>query len=471
MQIIIDRIPHLDGVQAYEIFAGDECSFLLDSSMVHERLGKFSFAGGDPFLIFRSWGSTCHIQYRNGPGYYYHGVDSLACLNELIAKYAISEPEPAYLPLSAGGAVGYFAYDMGRNLEKLPRSTRNDIGFPDCIMAFFDRGIILDHFQEESYIFSTGLPFQGQEGIEHRDKRFWELSQRVQNHSHQLPVDLNNNNACGKNLQADFSPAEYEKAVEKALDYIGKGDIYQVNLTQRFSATLESSPWELYRRLRQRNPAPFASFLCFPEGVVVSSSPERFLAQKGSRIETRPIKGTRPRGSTEEEDRSLRRELWESSKDQAELVMIVDLERNDLSRVCNTGTVNVPELFTLEEYATVHHLVSTVEGELSAEKNIVDVLRASFPGGSITGAPKIRAMEIIEELEPVRRGIYTGSIGYIDFGGQADLNIVIRTFITKNNRVYFQVGGGIVADSSPRAEYQETLDKAKALLGALGFEK
>ncbi len=270
-------------------------------------------------------------------------------------------------------------------------------------------------------------------------------------------------------LKSNFSREGYCRAVEKSLEYIAAGDIYQVNISQRFSAELKTGIWELYRRLRHLNPAPFASFLRFPEVSVLSSSPERFLLVEGNRVETRPIKGTRPRGDTAAEDSALKQELINSAKDRAELLMIVDLERNDLGRVCQTGSVKVPELFCLETYATVYHLVSTVTGTLPAGKNVLDLLPAVFPGGSITGAPKIRAMEIIEELEPVRRGIYTGSLGYLDFSGRADLNIVIRTFVIKNNRVYFQVGGGIVADSQPELEYQETLDKARALLDALGI--
>ncbi len=255
--------------------------------------------------------------------------------------------------------------------------------------------------------------------------------------------------------------------MEKARQYIIDGDIFEVNLSQRFETELDITPYELYQRLRRINPAPFASYLDFDEVKVVGTSPERFLRVCGDRVETRPIKGTRPRGKTPEEDQKLASELVKSVKDRAENMMIVDLERNDLGRVCCFGTVRVTELAILEVYPTVFHLTSTVVGRLRDGKNSIDLLKATFPGGSITGAPKVRAMEIIDELEPTRRSIYTGCIGYLGFNGDMDLNIVIRTLMVKGGRAYFQVGGAVVYDSDPESEYQETLDKAKALIKAL----
>jgi para-aminobenzoate synthetase component 1 len=268
-------------------------------------------------------------------------------------------------------------------------------------------------------------------------------------------------------LKSNFSHEEYIKAVAAAREYICAGDIFQVNLSQRFEADLNIAPYELYQRLRRINPAPFASYLNFDGVSVVSASPERFLKIRGDRVETRPIKGTRPRGKSAVEDKALAQELLSSAKDRAENVMIVDLERNDLGRVCRYGTVKVTELAILETYPTVFHLTSTVVGRLSPGKSRIDLLKAAFPGGSITGAPKVRAMEIIDEMEPTRRSVYTGSIGYLSFDGGMDLNIVIRTFVIKGSKAYFQVGGGIVYDSEPEAEYQETLDKARALIQAL----
>ncbi|MBE9515314.1 MAG: aminodeoxychorismate synthase component I, partial [Chloroflexi bacterium] len=268
-------------------------------------------------------------------------------------------------------------------------------------------------------------------------------------------------------LRSNFTREEYITAVNRVREYIAAGDVFQVNLSQRFEADLRIPPYELYKRLRAVNPAPFASYLNFPEVTVVSASPERFLKVQGDLVETRPIKGTRPRGRNAVEDERLAGELTHSAKDRAENVMIVDLERNDLGRICRYGTVQVTELAVLETFPTVFHLTSTIVGRLRRDKNNVDLLKAVFPGGSITGAPKVRAMEIIDELEPTRRSIWTGSIGYLSFNQDIDINIVIRTFLIREGKAYFQVGGGIIYDSDPEAEYMETLDKAKALIQAL----
>jgi para-aminobenzoate synthetase component 1 len=269
-------------------------------------------------------------------------------------------------------------------------------------------------------------------------------------------------------LFSSFTPESYRAAVERVREYIVAGDIFQANLSQRFEAPLAESAWSLYSRLRRRNPAPFAAFLDFPEVVVVSASPERFLrVDRQGHVETRPIKGTRPRGIGPEHDAALGQALAESAKDRAENLMIVDLMRNDLSRVCAPGTVRVSELFSLEHYATVHHLVSTVVGELAPGADALDLLRAAFPGGSITGAPKLRAMEVIAELEPSRRGVYCGTIGYVSVTGEIDTSIAIRTAVVQDGRVYFSAGGGIVADSDPGQEYLETIDKARALIDVL----
>jgi len=269
-------------------------------------------------------------------------------------------------------------------------------------------------------------------------------------------------------VRSNFTREGYLDAVARVIEYVYAGDIFQANLSQRLEAPLVGTPLDLYRRLRRRNPAPFCAYLEFGDLVVASSSPERFLrAQPGGLVETRPIKGTRPRGVSPEHDAALAQALAESDKDRAENVMIVDLLRNDLSRVCRAGTVRVPELFAVEHYATVHHLVSTVVGELAPEHHPTDLVRAAFPGGSITGAPKVRAMQIIAELEPTQRAVYCGSVGYLSLTGALDTSIVIRTCLVLGAQVYAQVGGGIVADSDPESEYRETLDKARGVVAAL----
>ena len=268
-------------------------------------------------------------------------------------------------------------------------------------------------------------------------------------------------------LRSTFTGRGYLSAVQRVREYILAGDIFQANLSQRFEAPLEGAPLPFYLRLRQENPAPFGAFLSCDDVTVLSVSPERFLSLNGAQVETRPIKGTRPRGLGPMHDQALGRELTESEKDRAENVMIVDLLRNDLSRVCRPGSVRVPELFTLEQHPTVHHLVSTVLGDLRPGVDATELLRATFPGGSITGAPKVRAMEIIAELEPTERGLYCGSIGYVSHTGAMDMNIAIRTCVVRNGRVYFSGGGGIVADSDPEHEYRETLHKVQGIVRTL----
>jgi len=467
--MIIEETGFLDPVRVFESLKDRPLSFFLDSGMNHERLGRYSFLGSDPFLVFRSKRDRVGI-WQNGT-YQEKRADPFRVLQALLRRHQL--PGSAPVPVAAG-AFGYFAYDLGWQLEKLPDRAEDDLGLPDCYLGFYDRLVAVDHLERKAYLTSTGLPESGSNAPVRARQRLEELEALVARPGGQISVREEAEPLLPENslqITAHFSRETYRRAVQKARDYIAAGDIFQVNLSQRFACPLLTSPWLLYQRLRRINPAPFAAYLNYPEVVVASASPERFLQVRNRVVETRPIKGTRRRGKNPAEDRSLRTELLNSGKDRAELVMIIDLERNDLGRVCSFGTVHVPELISLEEYATVFHLVSTVKGTLAPEKDLVDLLKATSPGGSITGAPKIRAMEIIEELEPVKRGIYTGSIGYLGFDGSADLNIAIRTFIIKDRAVYFQVGGGIVADSDPDAEYWETIDKARALVRALGCKE
>jgi para-aminobenzoate synthetase component 1 len=371
-----------------------------------------------------------------------------------------------------GGAVGYLSYDLCRFIERLPSTAIDDLKLPECYFGFYDFVLAFDNLQGKTYAVSTGFPeLREDKRIKRAQERLNEMKAILaEAPSSDIEASFISPSApMGQvNLKGGFTHQQYADAVEKCRQYIIAGDIFEVNLSQRFEAELSITPYELYRRLRQINPAPFACYLDFDEVTVVGASPERFLRLRGDRVETRPIKGTRPRGKTPEGDKARAEELVGSPKDRAENIMIVDLERNDLGRVCRFGTVRVTELAILEEFPTVFHLTSTVEGQLREGKNGIDLLKATFPGGSITGAPKIRAMEIIDELEPTKRSVYTGSIGYLSFNGDLDLNIVIRTFLVKGKKAYFQVGGAVVYDSDPEAEYQETLDKARALIHALG---
>jgi para-aminobenzoate synthetase component 1 len=495
-----------DVVEIYEKLKALPFGFVLDSSMHVEGMTGYSFVSAWPFLVFRSRGEDIDLLRSNPEHPEDYSTENrrgnpFEYLKKLLAEYRISIQDKA-VPL-IGGAVGYFAYDLGRQIEWMPDLAKDDVKLPDCCLGFYDLAVAVDHKAGSVYIVSSGLPQKGPQALPRAEERlcFLEkilaganISDRIAGKSGDYTaVSTAGSGRSGgavkgwgagredyyalmektpdSLLHTDFDRDGYCAVVEKAREYIAAGDIFQVNISQRFSLPARKDPWQVYKKLREINPAPMAAFLDFGGQVVVSASPERFLSVKGDLVETRPIKGTRPRGGDPAEDRYWRNELWNSAKDRAELVMIVDLERNDLGRVCRVGSVKVPELYRVEEYATVFHLVSTVVGELERGKDLVDLLLAAFPGGSITGAPKIRAMEIIEELEPVRRGIYCGSIGYLGFDGDADLNIVIRTLVFSGGKIYFQVGGGITIDSDPEAEYLETLDKARALVRALGLEE
>jgi para-aminobenzoate synthetase component 1 len=376
-------------------------------------------------------------------------------------------------PCFAGGAVGYFGYDLFPWIEDYDRLTSiDDLDLPDCCFGFYDRVLLFDHLQNQWLL--AGAPvFQNRQNLKSLMDQAGE-SVRSRLEEYRLGPDFSFDPSVEFDRtppDSNFTKPEYLAAVEKAIDYIYAGDIYQINLSQRFHTQLSASPFDLFRVLRNINPSYYGAYMAYSGHGVISSSPELFLRRSGAEVETRPIKGTRPRGKSAEEDKGYKRELHESPKDSAELSMIVDLERNDLGRVCEYGSVVVDEHRYIETLPTVFHTISTVRGELKDDIGVVDLIRATFPGGSITGCPKIRSIEIIDELEPTRRNVYTGSIGYIDFNGDMELNIAIRTLIFKGRDIYYQVGGGIVADSDPEAEYEETLDKALAMQKAISVVK
>lgn len=384
-------------------------------------------------------------------------------LKERLARWPGAHPDTG-LPPFTGGAAGYFGYGLGRTLEALPPQVApfaiDDQNLPDMALGFYDLVIAFDMTGRRAFICATGQRARSRLAMLEA-----QLREPFAFHAPRHPRH------AGK-IFSNLSRKAYEEAVAHVMAYIEAGDIFQANLSQRFEGMLaaEDDPYSLYLRLREISPAPFAGYFNFGEGVLVSSSPERFLACRDGQVETRPIKGTRPRGASVAEDQHLAAELLASEKDRAENIMIVDLLRNDLSRVCADHTVHASRLCNLESYANVHHLVSVVHGTLRSDKTAVDLLAACFPGGSITGAPKLRAMEIIAELEPTTRGPYCGAIGYIGFDGSMDTAITIRTMVVKQSRVTFQAGGGIVADSDPASEYLETLDKARAMRRALTGE-
>jgi len=455
--------------QAFSGIARLPYPFFLDSAMAMPRLGRFSFLGALPFATLTTRGRMIELE-ENGQMRRLE-ADPFDALRDALRHYALDRDAPRRAieggwPF-AGGAVGYLAYDLGRHIERLPATAIDDVGFPEMQFGFYDVAACYDHVARRAELVAWN------DGRDTR-RRFGQLAHAIDRAGGAAEARIAEPPRAGA-VSGNFTRDAYIAAVQRCKDYIAAGDIFQVNLSQRFEADAAVPPHELYRRLRAVNPAPFACYLQSGGRAVLSSSPERFLkvsrgsGSQGWHVETRPIKGTRPRRAGDEQfNRAMSRELLASPKDNAELTMIIDLERNDLGRVCSYGSVHVTERVVLEEYPTVFHLVGTVEGDLRPGKDVVDLLRATFPGGSITGAPKIRAMEIIEELEPTRRGIYTGAIGCISSDGTADFNIAIRTILMRGGRAFFQVGGGIVADSDPAAEYDETITKARALVEALG---
>jgi len=466
----------LTAPELFELVKDNPYSFFLDSGMDSQRLGRYSFLGSDPFLVMSSRGSEITL-VRGREHEVQHG-NPFDAIGKLLDMYKLDHC-PVPVPF-LGGAVGYFGYDLCQFVERLPSTAIDDLKLPESYFAFYDAVMAFDHLEGRAYLVSTGFP-ELEEGqrLRRARMRIDEMKDWLYAASPRQEASLPRKKRLGEEefqpipknmrvlLKSNFTPEEYIKAVDRVREYIAAGDVFQVNLSQRFEADLKIPPYELYKRLRMVNPAPFASYLNFQGVTVVSASPERFLKVQGALVETRPIKGTRPRGRDPVEDERLAQELTHSTKDRAENVMIVDLERNDLGRVCRYGTVKVAELAILETFPTIFHLTSTVVGRLRRGKSNIDLLKATFPGGSITGAPKVRAMEIIDELEPTKRSVYTGSIGYLSFNEDMDINIVIRTFLIKEGKAYFQVGGGIIYDSDSEAEYMETLDKAKALIRAL----
>lgn len=438
-------------------------AIFFDSANEKDPMSRYSFIGVDPFAIIS--GKDGRYFYQDE--IYHHPFDLL----QKILHEFVCEDKPN-LPPFQGGMAGLLSYELNQTLEKLPQAVCDDLQFPDVAMGLYDLVIAFDYLQKKIWIFSTGHPEKNAtQRLRRAKKRLNWLTSLFQS-ANETPT-ISTVFADSKNLQQHFTQSTYEAAIRNVKEKIFAGDIFQANISRRFSLTLPENllPIELYWRLRQLNPAPFAAYFHCGETVIASASPERFITMREGNIETRPIKGTLPRGETPEADKRLANQLLNSAKDRAENIMIVDLMRNDLSRIAKNHTVKVSRLCQLESYPTVHHLVSVVQAKCRDSLTAIDVLRATFPGGSVTGAPKIRAMEIIAEVEPVHRGPYCGSLMYLGFNGAMDSSILIRTYAIKKNTVTFHAGGAIVADSDPAAEYDETTVKASALLRALVGER
>jgi anthranilate/para-aminobenzoate synthase component I len=497
------NLPHL----VYESLISPN-TFLLESVKGPENIARYSFIGFDPYLIFRVKDGSIEITYENKKA-----VSSGQPLNRIKSLVTAYKQKPIKsLPPFQGGAVGLLSYDFVQYIERLPRTTRDDLQIPDAHFLMIDKLIAFDHLDKKAWIIvcpaarATELGYRDTSDIDWKeaydeaveaiqDTRYTIQDTRCTIHDkgntplcpplimgelkHPPLSPLNKGGIKGgshescimhhaSQLKYGLSKKEYMDMVRRAKEYIAAGDIFQANLSLRVSANIGSiNPWNLYKILRTINPSPFAGYIDFSEYQIVSSSPERLLSVRNNIVETRPIAGTRPRGKDTNEDERMRKELLLNEKERAEHIMLIDLERNDIGKVSDYSSVHVDELMITEDYSHVIHIVSNVKGRLAEGKTCFDAIKAAFPGGTITGVPKVRCMEIIDELESVSRGPYTGSIGYIGFSGDMDLNIIIRTFVVKNGFAYVQAGAGIVADSDPEREYYESLKKAEALIRTL----
>ena len=447
----------------------EEAGVVLLRSAGHDTPhSRYSFVAARPFLTFRSFDTRCELttpQTQDASTQTRFG-NPWRVLDELMSRYELLDEVD--LPFPLGGCFGYWGYDLKHFVEpKLPRRAVNDLELPDCHVGFYDSLVVFDHRLGKTWIVSTGLDVDGSRSEAQAQERAEWWRERLGRMEEPESGKVISNQCSVFSVQSNFTREEFIARVEQAQRYIRAGDIYQVNLSQRLSAPTQFSGWEMFERLLDVSPAPFAAYLDCGEYQVASSSPELFLRLSGPHITTRPIKGTRPRSADPTRDAQLTYELQTSAKEMSELVMITDLLRNDLGRVCEYGSVQVPELVRLERYPQVQHLVSTVEGRLRDDVTHFAAFASCFPGGSITGAPKFRAMEIIDELEPVTRGPYCGCHGYLGFNRESQLSITIRTAVRQADRTHFHVGAGIVADSVAAAEYDETLAKARGFLAAL----
>ena len=436
-------------------------AFLLESVEGGETVARYSFLGCDPFLITR---------YRKDQP----SDEFMQNLRSTLRRFkSVTLPN---LPPFTGGAVGYFGYDMVRVIEDIPDTGRDDLGIDDAVLMFYKTVLAFDHLRHQIHIISNLLVDESKESLE---TQYAKAEEEIRNIEAllRMPMEPPVSTPSQEEVQvrSNFEKNDYLNAVSKAKEYIAAGDIFQVVLSQRFEVDLKTAPFDIYRALRIVNPSPYMYFLKMPDAAIVGSSPEMLVKIQGDEAAYRPIAGTRPRGSNDVEDERLAQELKADEKERAEHIMLVDLGRNDLGRVCKYGTVRVEDLMFIERYSHVMHLVSALRGQLPPDVDRLDTMMACFPAGTVSGAPKVRAMEIIDELEPTRRGVYSGAIMYLDFSNNLDSCIAIRTLVVKGNKGYIQAGGGIVADSTPEGEYMETVNKSRALLRAIqlaqkGFE-
>ena len=455
MTFKLTELPYCrDSAEMFTHLADEDWSIFLDSCYPFIDLGRYDVIAARPYITLKTFADETEIVYDSGKREH-SSEDPFAIVKSLLGE---NETKLSTVPF-AGGALGYFAYDLGRGIEKIPDIAEHDIAMPDMAIGIYDWAVVTDHQQRRTWLTSYG-----------KDEKTFDEWNNLQELFQTKTESSRDEFEVLSELQPNMDKEFYARAFNKIKHYIREGDCYQVNLAQRFSIDVAGDPWVAYLKLRKLNAAPYSSFFKIPEGAVLSTSPERFLKVDNGLVETKPIKGTRRRSTDVYEDRALSEDLMESKKDRAENLMIVDLLRNDIGKSCRHGSVSVPKLFALESFAKVHHLVSTVIGQLADKYHALDLLRGCFPGGSITGAPKLRAMEIIEALEPHRRSIYCGSMAYIGFDGNMDSNITIRTLVHHKDKMYCWAGGGIVMDSQLDAEYQECFDKAAAIFALFAQE-
>ncbi|MBU8908453.1 anthranilate synthase component I [Desertibacillus haloalkaliphilus] len=437
--------------QSYkQLTASESHHILLESG----RGGKYSMVGLRPFAVLKGKDSTFSVTTQDGTKE--QTGNPLELMKQWMKSYK-TEKVPEY-PDFQGGAIGYVSYDLVRKIEDIGISAEDDLRTYDLYFLVFDDVFVFDHVNDTLWLMTHYLEGEKAEALD-----------RLERYEQQWCVDAapvqwqQCSRSDASELETSFTETQFAEAVKRVKAYIASGDVFQVNLSVRQARPLQTEPLHIYEKLREINPSPYMGYFHTPDFQLVSGSPELLVKKDGNEVSTRPIAGTRSRGKDADEDERLAKTLIENEKERAEHVMLVDLERNDLGRVCKYGSVEVNELMVIEKYSHVMHIVSNVRGELAPENDAYDIIAATFPGGTITGAPKVRTMEIIEELEPVRRGVYTGSIGWIGFNGDMELNIAIRTMVAKDGKAYVQAGAGIVIDSDPEAEYKESLKKAKAL--------
>ncbi len=457
-------------VSAFRKIAHGDYSFLLESVEGGERIGRYSFLGSEPFMVLRTKGRKAVIIDKSQENSFdlEDGQDPLHVLKAQLQRFKwVADPD---LPKFVGGAVGYIGYDTVRFFEKLPDIATDDLQMDDCVFVFTDTVLMFDHVRRKIRVICNAH-VNGDPDLAY-EEAICKIDALVNKLRSNCPSDALERNEISnipfeKRINSNFSPDGFKSAVKKAKEYIAAGDVIQVVLSQRFSTKINAEPFDIYRALRSLNPSPYMFYLSFGEVIQIGASPEILVTVERGKVTVRPIAGTRPRGKTESEDKALEADLLADEKERAEHIMLVDLGRNDIGRVCRYGSVSVDELMVIERYSHVMHIVSNVKGHLKPDRDQFDALRSTFPAGTVSGAPKIRAMEIIEELEPTKRGSYAGAVGYFSYSGDMDTCITIRTIMVKDGIAYVQAGAGIVADSVPENEYQETVNKSRAMLRAI----